>query len=301
MAAWIKNKLGKLLLLFLASFPFPLLRIMAKGISFLSWHGQTFIRKVIYTNINLCFPQLNPDEKKRLAQMATLEIIRTGMEMPRIWLHAMEDDPALSGGVQGQELIDEALSHGKGLIMIGPHLGQWEYFILQMASLYPCTVMSNNADDIVPARINEFIQKGRMKNGATMVEAQQGVKVLVEALKCSKIVMIAPDQIPANTNAYIFADFFGQSTPTMTLVSRLAKATDARLLCGFSRRLDSGQYQLVIRPVDPGMYSRDLTESVSAMNKSVENLILEAPAQYLWTYRRFRRGPEGRRKIYKNM
>lgn len=301
MRARIKNKLGRMLLLILASFPFPALRAMAKAVAFVAWHGHTRIRKVITINIDLCFPQTGINEKQQLAKQATLETIITGMEMPRIWLHAEPDDPALSGGVQGQELIDEALSHGKGLIMIGPHLGQWEYFILQMASLYPCTVLSNNTDDIVPTRINEFIQNGRMKNGARMVEAQQGVKVLVEALKRSEIVMIAPDQIPANNNAYEFADFFAQAVPTMTLISRLAKATNARMLSGFSMRKASGQYELIIKPVDIGLYSRDLQESVTALNKTTENLIQEAPAQYLWTYKRFRRGPEGKRKIYKNI
>jgi Kdo2-lipid IVA lauroyltransferase/acyltransferase len=299
MTARIKNKLGKLFLLLMARIPFPALGLLAQIVAAITWYGHTRIRKVITVNITLCYPHLSVDEKQRLAKQATLETIRTGMEMPRIWIKAKHDDPALAAGIEGQELIEQALSKGKGLILITPHLGNWEYLIIKMASLYRCSVLCNNADDIVPMAINDTVQSGRMKTGATMVEAQLGVKVLVETLKRGEIVLIAPDQIPASTNAYIFADFFGQLTPTMTLVSRLAKVTDAQILSAFARRLESGQYQLVIKPVDPGIYSRDLEESVLALNKTVENLINEAPAQFLWTYKRFRRGPEGRNKIYK--
>ena len=83
-----------------------------------------------------------------------------------------------------------------------------------------------------------------------------------------------------------------------TLLCRLAKVTNAVLVSGYCERQADGRYLSKVRGVDEGMYSKNLEESVAAMNKTIENNIREAPAQNLWTYKRFRLGPEGKRRIY---
>lgn len=294
------NKPGKLILHFLAMFPFSILRTFARFFAAIAWYGDTSIRKVISTNIDICYPQLLEEEKKKMAHQAVIETITTGFELPRVWIHAKHDTPALYGGFDGQELIDEALAQGKGMLLIAPHLGHWEYMLHVVAHRYPCTLLCNNADDIVDIDINETIQNGRKRTGARLVEATQGIKPLVAALRAGEIVVIAPDQIPPQGKGCIFSNFFGQKAPTMTLLPRLAKVTGTVLLSGFAERQKDGRILSIIRPVDPRLYSRDLEESVEGMNKTIENLINEAPTQYLWTYKRFRLGPEGKTKVYKN-
>ena len=45
-------------------------------------------------------------------------------------------------------------------------------------------------------------------------------------------------------------------------------------------------------PVD-AIYSEDIVTSLSAMNQAVEKCIAIDPAQYLWSYRRFKTQPPG--------
>lgn len=300
MAESVKNKLGKALLSFLAVFPFPVLRCFSALLFFPAWYGHTSIRRAVAINIGLCFPLLDASEQQSLCKQAVRETLRTGMEMPRLWLNR-EHNEALGEGIEGQEYLDAALAAGKGVIMVTPHLGNWEYLIVKMASLYPCSVLCNNADDIVPFGINELIQNGRMKTGARMVEARQGVKVLVEALQRGEIVMIAPDQIPTKNKGGIFADFFAQPAATMTLIPRLVRISQAGIVSAFAKREACGRYRLIIKPFvrDTGIRADNLAEAVLNINQTVEDLIAEAPSQYLWTYKRFRLGPEGRTKVYK--
>lgn len=293
-----KNSLGRLFLSFIAAFPFPVLRIFARFFSAIAWYGKTRIRNIVTVNINNCYPLLSEKEKACLIRQSLLHVFTTGFEMPRTWLHAKHNESALYGGITGLELIDSALSSGKGLILVTPHLGHWEFMLLVMAHRYPCTLLCNNIDDIVDIGIHGPITAGRTKTGARLVEATQGIKPLVRALKAGEIVIIAPDQIPSQSKGYIFSNFFGQETASMTLLSRLAKATGAELLSGFAKRHEDGRYKVVIRPVDPLLLSKQLEESVEGMNKTVERLINEAPEQYLWTYKRFRIDPKGKRKIY---
>lgn len=299
MATSVTRKSAKKLLLFLAGRSYPTLHRLARFLYLCAWYGNSRIRKVVATNLALCFPQLCPEKREQLCRQAVHETLMTGMEMPRLWLHDSLEE-SLYAGIDGQELIQQAMGSGKGVIMITPHLGNWEYLILKMAALYPCSVLCNNTDDIVPMQMNEIIQSGRMKTGATMVEAKQGVKVLVEALQRGEIVMIAPDQIPPKAKGRQFADFFGQPTATMTLVPRLANITQAQVLAGFAKREPDGRYHLLVKKVDnmAAMHAGNLPEALLAMNQAIEQLIAEAPAQYLWTYKRFRLGPQGKRNVY---
>lgn len=286
----------------LAHLPLPALRLLARVAAAAAWHLHSPIRRVIETNLALCFPALPAPERSQLARQATQEIIQTGLEMPRLWLRD-NDNSRLLEGIEGAELVEAARAAGEGIIMVCPHLGLWEFFILEMGRRYQVTVMCNNIDDIIPAFINDTIQNARMKTGAKVAEAKPGIRQHCESLlQNGEMVMVAPDQIPDNKKAYVFADFFGQPAATMTLLPRLAENSRARVMAGFAKRLPDGRYRLVIKacPQLEQRFYGDVNDAALAMNQLTEQLIAEAPAQYLWTYKRFRVGPEGKRKIYRH-
>jgi KDO2-lipid IV(A) lauroyltransferase len=62
----------------------------------------------------------------------------------------------------------------------------------------------------------------------------------------------------------------------------------------WARRLPGDQgFEIRVRPADPDIHDEDLDHALRAMNRSIEAVILEEPAQYLWSYKRFRRQPPG--------
>jgi KDO2-lipid IV(A) lauroyltransferase len=298
----VQNNLVRAALRLLAAIPYRHQSILAKPLLLLAWQSRSSIRRTIETNIGLCFPQLDTQQQQQLAYQATHNFITTALAMPRNWLHFQPDDPAVFAGIEGKEVLDAALSQGKGVIFVTPHMGFWEFFLLQISSLYPVSVLCNNVDEFAPGQINDIIHAARTKSGADILEAKPGVKRRCEQiLQQGGIVIIPPDQIPGDKRTYLFADFFGQPAPTMTLIPILARSSGATLVTGFAQRRNDGRYCLVIRAFDEesAIHGSNLQEGVRAMNRAVESLIREAPEQYLWTYRRFRLGPEGRRKIYR--
>ena len=81
--------------------------------------------------------------------------------------------------------------------------------------------------------------------------------------------------------------------------SKLLHKTGARALVTYAQRLPDGKgFRMVIREADEGIYSKDMSESLTAMNDSVERCIREAPAQYQWEYKRFRRTAPGGKPVY---
>jgi KDO2-lipid IV(A) lauroyltransferase len=48
-------------------------------------------------------------------------------------------------------------------------------------------------------------------------------------------------------------------------------------------------FKITVDTVEPEVYSSDLLTSVTAVNKSVENLIRRNPNVYQWVYKRFKK------------
>jgi KDO2-lipid IV(A) lauroyltransferase len=119
----------------------------------------------------------------------------------------------------------------------------------------------------------------------------------VRALKGGAITAILPDQVPDRRSGR-FAPFFGHPALTGTLSCKLIQQSGAQVFMATALRLPGVQgYRICFREPDADIYSEDLDTSLAALNQSVEALIREAPEQYLWSYRRFRRVPPGQTKI----
>ena len=125
---------------------------------------------------------------------------------------------------------------------------------------------------------------------------------LVRALKqhdgdMASLSAILPDQVPDRRSGR-FAPFFGQPAATGTLPVKLLQQSGARAFMAFAKRTGDGQFEIRLRDPDERIYDADVDTALEGMNASIEALIMEAPAQYLWTYQRFRRVPEGEEKPY---
>ena len=77
--------------------------------------------------------------------------------------------------------------------------------------------------------------------------------------------------------------FFGRPAYTMTLVSRLQKATSALLVMVHAERLSRGAgYQLYFDVLPTGDFDE------TALNRAIEAVVRRCPAQYLWGYNRYK-------------
>jgi KDO2-lipid IV(A) lauroyltransferase len=111
-------------------------------------------------------------------------------------------------------------------------------------------------------------------------------------------VAMLPDQEPRSGSGH-FAPFFGMPAYSMTLLVRLSKRTGTPVVFTYCERLPRGRgYHLHFREAPQEIYSLDIDTAVTAMNRAVEGLIRECPAQYQWSYRRFANRPEVDRSVY---
>lgn len=201
------------------------------------------------------------------------------LETLAIWQWPQNKALQLVKGCSNWHLVDEALTKGKGLIFLTPHLGCFEITSIYYASHHPITVLFRPPKK---SWLSPLIDAGRVKGQVKLAPANaQGVRALMQALKRGEAIGILPDQIPAAGEGE-WADFFGKPAYTMTLASRLAEKTGATVIMAFGERLTDGLgYSIHLTKVE-SIATPDL------LNQAIEQQIKQKPEQYLWRYNRYK-------------
>ena len=253
---------------------------------------------------------LSPSYRRRLAENAQLAGVGAAdrraavaeggklyMELPRLWLRPREQ--AITDPVQwqGADLVQAALAAGRGLVLLTPHLGTFEICAQAYAERFgqqqPITVLYR------PARqpwLRELEETARARPAlATAPASLAGVRQMMRALRKGETLGLLPDQVPPDGMG-VWAPFFGQPAYTMTLAARLVLQTGAAWLLIWSERLpQGGGYVVHVQApaeVLPARGAQDeeawMAAAAGVINRAMEDLIKQKPAQYLWGYNRYK-------------
>lgn len=219
---------------------------------------------------------------------AAMELGKGALELVPIWLRPLARATGWVREVQGWEHVEAARRRGKGIVVLGPHLGCLELAGLYIAARLPITALYRRPRQ---AWVHRIMQAGRNRGHARMVEPNlAGVRALLTALKRNEAAWVLPDQ-RANVGEGVWAPFFGRWAYMPTLLYRLHAATGATPLLFCCERLPLGRgFRLTIEPL-PGLPG-DTDQAVRLVNGILEEHVRQLPEQYLWTYRLHRRRPE---------
>lgn len=270
----------KILLRIFAALPLPIIHglgVILGWIMYLS--DKKFSRR---TWDNLLNAKITPDAKehRRRVHKCIQETGKGLLESFAIWFKSPESVQKWVKACHGWEHVDAALAEKYGVIFLTPHLGCYEITAQYYAAMHPVTVLFRPARQewLVPL-IEEGRSRGQVKLAPTNM---RGVRNLLKALRRGEAVGILPDQVP-ELGEGVWATFFGKPAYTMTLVSKLAETTQARVLLAFGERLPWGRgFVIHFEP----LAAEPTPQNV---NDAIERLVRTRPEQYLWSYKRFKK------------
>ncbi|MFD2365288.1 lysophospholipid acyltransferase family protein [Pseudoduganella sp. GCM10020061] len=266
---------------FLSLFPLRFLHALGAGLGWLVYGLSPSYRRRMRDNMALAgFSQ-------HLSQ-AVSESGKAILELAFVWCAKPERVNA-HATVENWEHVQSVLDAGRGIVFLTPHLGCFEITAQQIALRTPITVMYR------PPRksaLKPLVEGARARNNLHLAPANlSGVRILAKTLKKGLPVGVLPDQVPQEGEG-VWADYFGRPAYTMTLPAKLAQLGHAEVILVYAERLPKGR-GFVVRFVP---FEGDLTgtpaEQARAVNKAMEDLIARAPAQYFWSYNRYKQ-PDG--------
>jgi KDO2-lipid IV(A) lauroyltransferase len=219
------------------------------------------------------------------ARGAVAESGKLVTELPRLWL-----GQPVSVVWEGAEHVQKALDKGHGIVFLTPHMGCFEITAQAYAQRFgqagkPMTVLFRPPRQ---AWLSKVVSASRQRPGLqTAATTLSGVKQMIKALKKGESVGLLPDQVPPQGMG-VMAPFFSREAYTMTLSVRLVQQTGATVLLAWGERLSWGSgYRVHVLPLAEKL-PETLLEAVTAVNRSMEALILQCPQQYLWGYARYK-------------
>jgi KDO2-lipid IV(A) lauroyltransferase len=280
----------------LASLPFRISYWLGTILGYLAYLIPNSLHKPARTNIDLCFPQWTEQERQRLFKLSFIELGRVAVESGALLVWNKQRTLNLVKKVSGEELLQTAFAKGKGVIIAAPHLGAWEMVGLYCSSKNPMTSLYR---PLRMEQLNPFVRKARQRMGASLVPTDaSGVRALYKAVAQNQMIGILPDQDPGDEGG-VFAPFFGVAANTMTLLPRLAQKTGATVIFSYAERLPRGQgFHMHFLPAPETTHARDLQQAANALNSGVEDCVRQSPAQYQWSYKRFKTRPAGETGFY---
>ncbi|WP_344763669.1 lysophospholipid acyltransferase family protein [Actimicrobium antarcticum] len=206
------------------------------------------------------------------------------VELPFIWCAAPARVLA-TARVENWEAAQAVIDQGRGVIFLTPHLGCFEIIAQVIAARLPLTALYR------PPRkdmLKPLIEGARQRHNLILAPANlRGVRTLLKALKAGGAIGLLPDQVPQDGEG-VWADFFGKKAYTMTLPAKLHRMTGAPLLLSYAERLPEGGGYVIRFAAFDGDLNDDPRQQARAINAAMERLIAHCPAQYFWSYNRYK-------------
>ncbi|MBU3576541.1 lysophospholipid acyltransferase family protein [Polynucleobacter sp. UK-Kesae-W10] len=186
--------------------------------------------------------------------------------------------------VQNWDLVESAINEGHGLVMLTPHLGGFEIIPRVLAQHFPATILYR------PSRqewLNEVVEEGRAYPNMHFVPTNlHGVRQMTRALTRGEAIGILPDQVPSGGEG-VWVPFFGRPAYTTPLPARLANRNSTPVIMFTAKRKGIGNGWLM-QATRLAPFSEDASVAAAELNVAIENAVLIAPEQFIWSYNRYK-------------
>lgn len=285
---------------------YALLRAFAAVLGLLSWRAATDLaghigtlfyaplgirRRVAEKQIAAAFPELSSREVKRVARESYRHLGRVAAETAL--LSRLDTKGVLEhfAGADGLELIQTQVAEKHGAIVLTGHLGNWELAGAMVAAHgMPIDVVVRLMGNPL---FDEFLSRTRARLGMTVVRDRDSVRQTPRALRAGRVIAFLADQSGLHI-ASSFIDFFGRPAKTPRGPAVFALRLNAPLYFGACIRQPDGRYRIHVREIvieRTGDTDNDVDAILNEYSRLLEQHVREAPEQYFWQHRRWKRQP----------
>ncbi len=242
-------------------------------------------------NLRHAFPDWDRGRLEATARAVYAHFGRVLLDI--LWLQWRSREELLAlVDVRGREHVEAAMAAGRGAILCGAHIGNWEVHGIAHGFLFgPIDVVARPLDNpALDARLCAF----RAMGGNGVVYKKRALGQVIGAIRAGRGVALLLDQ---NVQAKdgIFVDFFGRPAATTTVAAALALKTGCALVPSHTELRRDGRYALIYEPplgwATRGDRDADLAALTQELARRTEAWVRETPEQWLWMHRRWKTQP----------
>lgn len=190
--------------------------------------------------------------------------------------------------VEGREHLQAAAAHGRGVLILTAHFGNWELLgAAHGLTGLPASIVTRPLDYPL---LDDLAARFRRRSGAELIVKRQAVREVLTALRRQRMVGILLDQNATRAEG-VFAPFFGSPASTSKGLALLALRTGAPVVPIFLRREPDGRHCMDVGAAVPPPEDGQIATYTSAFNRVLEATIRRTPEQWFWMHDRWRTRP----------
>lgn len=286
------SRLGIALMRLLGALPLNWLRAFGALLGLLLYVLVVPRRRVVHTNLRLCFPDRSAREIRGIAVWTFIHFTQAWLDRGWLW-HSSPELVARRLKLCGT--VTE-LQGSDPVVIFSPHFvgldAGWTA-LTQQLSRHFTTIYTNQSNLVMDA----WILAGRQRFGRGRLFGRiDGVKAIVSALRAGEPLYLLPD-MSFGVEDSVFVPFYGVPTATVPSLSRFARLGRAKVVPVLSRMTRTG-YAIEVLPAWTDFPSGDPKADTALMNLRLQSYIDTMPDQYFWVHKRFKDRPPGASSVY---
>jgi KDO2-lipid IV(A) lauroyltransferase len=263
------------------------------------YHLVGYRKKVVYNNVRKAFSNKSELE----AQQITKDFFHHFCDLivESIMIFNISKEQAIARcRLVNPEIFEHCYSNNKSVVFVGGHYNNWEMLAVAIAPQVP-----HQVDAIYAPLTNKFmddlIRSSRSKYGLRLIPKQETNEFL-EKTKGEKTAMIfATDQSPSRKQRAYWMEFMGLETAMAFGAERNAVKYDWPVIYGRIKKVKRGEYIIEAELISEKPSEEPYGYITQKHARLLEQDLLENPAYWLWTHKRWKRKRPADNPVQKNL
>jgi KDO2-lipid IV(A) lauroyltransferase len=271
---------------FLSRLPMRALYAFSTFLYWLAFYVVRHRHQVIREQLAKVFPDSSDAEREVIHKQFLGNFCDVMLEVLKSASMA-EDDMRAHVQISNIDAARRYLDAGQSVMFVTSHLCNWEWLLhgVTLHLGYPVDAAYKPLHDQWAERL---MLKIRSRFGARLVPAKDLLADFLRRRGIVRAVAMNADQAPVSTDKRYWTRFLGQDTAFYIGAEQIARATRLPIIYMVMRRIRRGFYQVELKPLWDGREVIEPNTVTERYARACEIDVLESPADWLWSYRRWR-------------
>jgi Kdo2-lipid IVA lauroyltransferase/acyltransferase len=271
---------------FFSRLPWAVLYAFSAFMYFLAYYVVRHRQHVIREQLEKVYPTASLAEREVIHKQYLKNFCDVLVEVLKS-VSMRPEDMQLRMRMTNVQVARQYLDAGQSIMFMTSHLGNWEWLLhgvtLQVG--YPVDAAYKPLHDAWAERLMLNV---RSRFGARLVPAKELLADFFKRRGVVRAVGMNADQAPVSTDQRYWTQFLGQDTAFYIGAEQIARAMRLPILYARIQRVRRSYYEVELLPLWDGREALAPNEITERYARACEAAVLQSPADWLWSYRRWR-------------
>jgi Kdo2-lipid IVA lauroyltransferase/acyltransferase len=265
--------------------PYPVLYRVSDALYYLMYYVVRYRKQTVLLNIQRSFPDKSQAEHIQIAKEFYRHFCDVAVESFKVFTITQKEVQQRMVFVN-PEALDVYAQQNQSVIVVGGHYNNWELF----AVAFDAPIKHQGVaiyKKLKNQYLDEKMRESRGKYGLRLISTRVVKEEFEKDKSTLTATIFAIDQAPKRDSGY-WTMFLNQETSVAFGAEKYAREYNYPVVFGHIKKIKRGHYQFALTPLvneplrtAPG----EISEQVTRM---LEHDIIEAPAYWLWTHKRWK-------------